>query len=97
MNGYKDGLPATPGPGAHETPGPPQRRGSTCRMSVLCDEHPREDSAFIIVDSERDVRRLTFGELSLDHLRGELWLTRQAARPVAVDCHGRRGSTAGDA
>ncbi|WUF42409.1 AMP-binding protein [Streptomyces europaeiscabiei] len=34
-----------------------------CVASVLCDEHPREDTAFILVDSELDVRRLTFGEL----------------------------------
>ncbi len=35
-----------------------------CVASVLCDEHPREDTAFILVDSELDVRRLTFGELA---------------------------------
>ncbi|MCF1592305.1 AMP-binding protein [Streptomyces muensis] len=32
--------------------------------SVLCDEHPRDKTAFFLVDSEVRVRRLTFGELA---------------------------------
>ncbi|MFG1667769.1 AMP-binding protein [Streptomyces sp. Y7] len=48
-----------------------------CLASVLCDEHPRQDTAFILVDSALEVRRLTFGELS------------DASRRLAAALHAR--------